>query len=58
MRKHDLSWKPEPEDIERGYVTRKRYWELVKAAAVSRGYKITDITEVEGAFYLLTTDDG
>lgn len=58
MGKYNLSFKLEPEDVERGYLTRKRYWELVNAGVASRGHELTSFLAVEGLGYLITTDDG
>ncbi len=58
MGNFDLSFKVTPEDTERGWINRERYWGLVKAAVVSRGDEITDITPVEGLGYLLVTKSG
>ncbi len=60
MSKHDLSFKPEPEDWKRGYVTRDRYKELVKAGVISRGDEIERgfDEEIEGIGFLLLMKSG
>jgi len=60
MGKHDLSFKPEQKDWDRGYVTRERYWELIKLAVLSRGDEIERGTEeeIEGLGYLLCMKSG